>query len=104
MTIYEGSACLEKLDGVFFSSLQRMQRDITIEVIKLYAEERLDKTRGIHICDALAGCGVRSIRYAFESKSITPKLISATQSKFLSQFPDYLSLSLSQSSREDNCK
>jgi tRNA G26 N,N-dimethylase Trm1 len=64
----EGKAILSTTENVFFSPLQRLQRDLTIELIRELVRERQreGRTDGITILDAFSGCGVRAIRYAFE--------------------------------------
>ena len=70
---HEGSAHLVATEGVFYSPLQRLQRDVTIEVIR---QHQLDRQRiagpsdvchsALRILDTHAGTGVRAIRYALE--------------------------------------
>ena len=55
--------------GVFFNPIQRLQRDLTIEVVKQF----LLDSRGVVdavILDGMAGCGTRAIRYALEIKRV----------------------------------
>jgi len=50
-----------------FVCRQRLQRDLTVEVLRQFVTE---KDGGITVLDALAGCGVRAIRYALEVPSV----------------------------------
>jgi tRNA G26 N,N-dimethylase Trm1 len=61
--IREGAACIVSVgEGVFFSPIQTLQRDLTVATITSVFKQK----RNLHILDAFAGCGIRAIRYALE--------------------------------------
>jgi tRNA (guanine26-N2/guanine27-N2)-dimethyltransferase len=78
--IIEGSARMiyDKKEAVFYNKVQVMNRDISIQVIRLFAEkleiERANKKTnhesGITILDALAATGLRSVRYLKEIPNV----------------------------------
>lgn len=55
-------------EGVFFSPLQRLQRDVSVAVLRWLAAQRAlgSQGEGLRVLDAMTGCGVRAIRYALE--------------------------------------
>lgn len=64
---HEGAAQISG-EGFFFSPLQRLQRDVTIEVLRQFIRDREASgvKDGVRLLDALSGGGVRAIRYALE--------------------------------------
>ena len=89
--IVEGQASMlyDKSEAVFYNKVQVLNRDISIQIIKLFAEKREEEHRrrfeakkarnssvqytdfrGIHILDALAATGLRSVRYLKEIPNV----------------------------------
>ncbi len=52
---------------VFYNPRMQLSRDVS--VIALQAYQRSSAV-GLHVCDAMSGCGVRGIRYAVEVKGV----------------------------------
>jgi len=90
--ITEGQASMlyEKKEAVFYNKVQVLNRDVSIQVIRLFAEQRIiEKNRklikhntnfpdspfplcdGIRVLDALAATGLRSIRYLKEIPGVS---------------------------------
>ncbi|KAG5189016.1 S-adenosyl-L-methionine-dependent methyltransferase [Tribonema minus] len=64
--IREGAAVLLPIPkGVFFNSHQLLQRDLSVAVLQTLSLERAQQ-QPLRVCDALAGCGIRALRYALE--------------------------------------
>ena len=52
---------------VFYNPLMEMNRDISVLALRVYQKRTGKKLR---ICDPLAGCGIRGLRFAREVKQI----------------------------------
>jgi tRNA (guanine26-N2/guanine27-N2)-dimethyltransferase len=78
-TITEGSAVMvypaHEQEAVFYNPVQVQNRDLSTLMIALYVERRRQRQQqqddGIHILDALAASGLRSIRYWNEIPGIS---------------------------------
>jgi tRNA (guanine26-N2/guanine27-N2)-dimethyltransferase len=86
-TIIEGQASMlyEKKEAVFYNKVQVLNRDTSIQTIRLFAEQRIKeknqkmaknhpdhpKCEGITVLDALAATGLRSIRYLKEIPGVS---------------------------------
>lgn len=63
-------------DTIFFSPIQRLQRDLGIQTIGVFLDHYFEinpERKGkelIHILDAFSGCGIRGIRYALEVEGV----------------------------------
>jgi tRNA (guanine26-N2/guanine27-N2)-dimethyltransferase len=85
--IVEGQASMlyEKKEAVFYNKVQVLNRDTSIQTIRLFAEQRIKeknekmaknhpdhpKCEGIRVLDALAATGLRSIRYLKEIPGVS---------------------------------
>jgi tRNA (guanine26-N2/guanine27-N2)-dimethyltransferase len=84
-SISEGSVTMQcDVDNVFYNKVQVFNRDLSIQVIKMFSEkyiaEKLQRSKpgnsnvnvpGIRILDALAASGLRSIRYLKEIPNVS---------------------------------
>ncbi|OQR92006.1 tRNA (guanine(26)-N(2))-dimethyltransferase-like [Achlya hypogyna] len=61
----EGEALVERTENVFLSGHQELQRDLTVLLLRAL-DARGDLPPIVAILDALAGSGIRAIRYALE--------------------------------------
>ena len=87
VTIVEGQASMlyAKKEAVFYNKVQVLNRDVSIQTIRLFAEQRIKekndkmaknhpnhpKCDGITVLDALAATGLRSIRYLKEIPGVS---------------------------------
>ncbi|MCD6243549.1 tRNA (guanine(10)-N(2))-dimethyltransferase [Candidatus Bathyarchaeota archaeon] len=52
---------------VFYNPVMEMNRDFAVIALQVYQKE---VGRGLHVCEPLAGCGVRGIRFAVEVEGV----------------------------------
>lgn len=64
----EGAVDFDVNNNVFFNELQVLQRDISVAVLHCFANE---SSSPLHVLDAMAGCGIRAMRYAKEVDRVT---------------------------------
>lgn len=106
--IVEGSAVIVKEDNTFFNPAQKLNRDITAEVIKEYFKDR----DSIRILTAMSATGLRGIRYLKEipkSKlffnDICPNAVQTIQKNLiLNSFEDFKVFSENENLRETDSR